>query len=575
MSSVQVTITQLPAAGPITGTESVPIVQNGQTVQTTTAAIAASPSQFQTFLTVNQEPTLPNSRRLAVQTGLGLTDNGPLSTYSLALNGASGSLEGASTGIVAKTGSTTVTGRTLTASGLGLSITNGNGVSGNPTFSLSGLPLSLANIASNGILTSNSGSVNVRSIQGTANEIGVVNGDAVAGNPVISMVSNPVIPGTGAMRVPVGTTAQQPAGSNGLFRFNDDTQTFDGYSAGQWRQFSVTGGVTTFSAGSTGFSPVSATGGAVTLAGVLNAANGGTGQSSFTSNGLLYGNGSLALGVTAAGTTGQVLVGNTGSAPTWSAATSVAVTSINFNTTGLTPNAPTAGAVTVSGTLVAANGGTGYSSYSNGDVLYASGSGTLTKLAIGSAGHYWSSSGTAPQWTAPAALTKIDDTNVTLTLGGSASTALLNAASLTLGWTGQLAVGRGGTGAASFTANGVLYGNTTSAVQVTAAGTTGQVLVGNTGGAPSWSAATSVAVTSLSFGTTGLTPSVATQGAITVAGTLVAANGGTGLSSYAAGDIVYASGTTTLAKLGLGTQGQVLKAGASAPEWGAVSGGAF
>jgi hypothetical protein len=40
-----VTITQLPQAGAITGQELVPVVQNGQTVQTTTAAISASPSQ--------------------------------------------------------------------------------------------------------------------------------------------------------------------------------------------------------------------------------------------------------------------------------------------------------------------------------------------------------------------------------------------------------------------------------------------------------------------------------------------------------------------------------------------------
>jgi len=46
-----------------------------------------------------------------------------------------------------------------------------------------------------------------------------------------------------------------------------------------------------------------------------------------------------------------------------------------------------------------------------------------------------------------AALTKSDDTNVTLTLGGSPGSALLAAMSLTLGWTGQLAVSRGGTGA--------------------------------------------------------------------------------------------------------------------------------
>ena len=47
---------------------------------------------------------------------------------------------------------------------------------------------------------------------------------------------------------------------------------------------------------------------------------------------------------------------------------------------------------------------------------------------------------------APAALTKVNDTNVTLTLGGTPATSLLQAASLTLGWTGYLAEARGGLG---------------------------------------------------------------------------------------------------------------------------------
>ena len=102
------TITQLPAAGPITGTELVPIVQNGQTVRTTTQAISASPSQTQTFLTLNQEPTLINSRALSVGTGLGLTDGGPLSTLQIAMNGASASLEGAGNGIMVKLSPTTL-----------------------------------------------------------------------------------------------------------------------------------------------------------------------------------------------------------------------------------------------------------------------------------------------------------------------------------------------------------------------------------------------------------------------------------------------------------------------------------
>jgi hypothetical protein len=46
----------------------------------------------------------------------------------------------------------------------------------------------------------------------------------------------------------------------------------------------------------------------------------------------------------------------------------------------------------------------------------------------------------------PAALTEVNDTNVTLTLGGTPSTALLHAASITAGWTGTLSGTRGGTG---------------------------------------------------------------------------------------------------------------------------------
>ena len=62
---------------------------------------------------------------------------------------------------------------------------------------------------------------------------------------------------------------------------------------------------------------------------------------------------------------------------------------------------------------------------------------------------------------AGSALTKTDDTNVTLTLGGTPASALLAAVSLTLGWTGQLSVARGGTGQSSFTDGQLLIGNST------------------------------------------------------------------------------------------------------------------
>ena len=160
------------------------------------------------------------------------------------------------------------------------------------------------------------------------------------------------------------------------------------------------------------------------------------------------------------------------------------------------------------------------------------------------------------------ALTKTDDTNVTLTLGGSPTTALLNAASLTLGWTGQLAVGRGGTGLSAGTSGGIPYFSSTSAMTssalltqygviygggagaspvATAAGTTGQVLTATTGGAPTWAApATSGTVTSIAQSFTG--------GLISVAGSPITSSGTLALTvAGTSGGIPYFSSATTWA----------------------------
>jgi hypothetical protein len=54
--------------------------------------------------------------------------------------------------------------------------------------------------------------------------------------------------------------------------------------------------------------------------------------------------------------------------------------------------------------------------------------------------------------------------------------------------------------------------------------------------------------------------------------TIAAAFGGTGQTSYTAGDLIYASNTTAIAKLGIGTSGQVLTvSGGGIPSWAAVS----
>ena len=291
MANVQ--ISQLPAAGAITGTELVPVVQNGVTVQTTTGAIAASPAQTQTFLTKNQEPSLPNSRYLSTNTGLSITDGGSQSYLRLNLNGASGSLETASTGMIAKTGGTTVAARTLSTSGLGLSVTDGDGVSGNPTFQLTGVAAAIAGASGTGMLAIVGGStIAGRQIYGTANQINVVNGDGGSGSPTISIVSDPTIPGTGGMTIPKGTVAQQPAGVTGQIRFNTTTGVFEGYTAGTWLAFAQGNGVTTFDGGTTGLTPVLPTNGSISLGGTLVVANGGTGAN--TLSGYLKGNGTSA-----------------------------------------------------------------------------------------------------------------------------------------------------------------------------------------------------------------------------------------------------------------------------------------
>jgi len=281
--SAQVTILQLPSAGAITGTEAVPIVQNGVTVQTTTAAISASPSQTYTYLTVSQTPQLANSRYFGATNGLTVTDGGAQGVFNVTTTDALLSLVNSSTGIQVKTSSTALTSRSVASSGAGLTVTNGSGVSGDPTVALSGQVANFANASFNGLVAlSTGGGITGATITGTASQIDVANGTGVSGNPTISLSNDPVIPGTGGVVVPAGTTGQRGTAVNGNFRYNSTTASFEGYANGSWGSVATGVGVNSISFGTTGLTPATATTGSVTVAGILATANGGTGNTSGT-----------------------------------------------------------------------------------------------------------------------------------------------------------------------------------------------------------------------------------------------------------------------------------------------------
>jgi hypothetical protein len=63
----------------------------------------------------------------------------------------------------------------------------------------------------------------------------------------------------------------------------------------------------------------------------------------------------------------------------------------------------------VTGTLVATKGGTAQSTYTTGDILYASASNTLSKLAVGTTGQVLTIAGGVPTYATPSAGTTAND----------------------------------------------------------------------------------------------------------------------------------------------------------------------
>lgn len=220
---------------------------------------------------------------------------------------------------------------------------------------------------------------------------------------------------------------------------------------------------------------------------VLTAGSGGTDGVQFAGNGYLLGpngsrNAQLNYG-SVGGTLGiynaNVYSGDASTSTTSGALVVQGGTGISGNTYigGIlnVAGVATLGSLTLGSALTVPNGGTGQTSFSTGQVLIGSGTNGLTQLANVSSIN-----------TSSAANYTVD--NLTTDVYGrvtSYSTQLISG----------LTVSQGGTGATTFTTNGITYGNGTGAIQVTAAAGTSdqswsnQILTTTNAGVPVWTTA--------------------------------------------------------------------------------------
>jgi len=91
-------------------------------------------------------------------------------------------------GFLVQTAADTFTGRSLTAPAAGITISNNDGVSGNPTFTLANDLAAVEGLATNGIAVRTATDTwNTRTITGTTNRIVVTNGDGISGNPTLDV----------------------------------------------------------------------------------------------------------------------------------------------------------------------------------------------------------------------------------------------------------------------------------------------------------------------------------------------------------------------------------------------------
>ncbi len=415
------------------------------------------------------------------------------------------------------------TGNAPTFQTLATSIETINGNTG----SISGSTVTIE--GGNNITTSGSGSTMTVSVSGTTNHAVQIGNSTGSLSSVAVGATNTVLLGnTGAD--PSFGTVPNAALTNSSITLNSGTG------------ISVTG------------SPVSLGGSAtINLSTPVSVANGGTGATTLTSNGVLLGSGTSPITATTAGTAGQVLLGSAG-APSFITPTAGSGLSVTANATTLS--------YAIAAPVSIANGGTNATSMTNADgVVYYDGT-KLNTTTVGTAGQLLTSNGTGNAPTFQTLATSIETINGnTGSISGSTVTIEGGNNITTSGSGSTMTVSVSGT-----TNHAVQIGNSTGSLSSVAVGATNTVLLGNTGADPSFGTVPNAALTNssitLNSGTgisvTGSPVSLGGSATIALSTPVSIANGGTNATSMTNTDgVVYYDGTK-LNTTTVGTAGQLL-----------------